>query len=162
MSRIKPYKYINPNLITGMKAGKKIDGEKGGATIIAAGKKITGPAAEGAGAVKMGRVTLLGLNRIGSTVEAIGNANAAFFKTIKTENKFITQQAEIKKRRLQRAKDQANEDRIEAGTTKPIKNALNKDIKKKEKKLTWLEKLFGPFKGIIEFALRTMITQGLL
>ena len=76
MSRIKPYKYINPNLITGMKAGKKIDGEKGGATIIAAGKKITGPAAEGAGAVKMGRVTLLGLNRIGSTVEAIGNANA--------------------------------------------------------------------------------------
>ena len=162
MSRIKPYKYVNPNLITGMKAGKKMDGEKGGATIIAAGKKITGPAVEGLGAVKMGRVTLLGLNRIGSTVEAIGNANAAFYKTLITEKKFLTTDAEIKKRRLGRARDQANEDRMESGTSKPITESLNKEVKKKEKKLTWLDKVLGPFKGIIEFAVRTMVTQGLL
>jgi len=166
MSRIKPYKYVNPNMITTMKVGKKMDTSKGGATIIAAGKKITGPKEEGRGAVSMGRSTLLSFNRIGSAIESLGTVQANFIKTLTSEKKLLTEQAELKRRRQQRERDQAAEDSQEQkGKLKPVREEVKKEVeKKKEGGLLsqLLDKIFGPFKGIIEFALRAMISQGVL
>ena len=166
MLRIKPYKYVNPNMITTMKVGKKMDTSKGGATIIAAGKKITGPTEEGRGAVSMGRSTLLGFNRIGSAIESLGTVQANFIKTLTSEKKLLTEQADLRRRRLQRERDQAAEDSQEQkGKLKPIREDVKKEVeKKKEGGLLsqLLDKIFGPFKGIIEFALRAVITQGIL
>jgi len=173
MSRIKPYKYVNPNMITAIKASNKMDMSKGGATIIAAGKKITGPSdkkkttgqAEGSAAVSMGRATLLSFNRIGGSIESLGRVQAQFIKTLTSEKAFITQQAEFRRRQQQRARDQAAEDSQENNKLKPVREQTKKQVEKTKEKgffTQLMEKIFGPFKGIVEFALRAFITQSVL
>jgi len=173
MSRIKPYKYVNPNMITAIKASNKMDTSKGGATIIAAGKKITGPPdkkkttgqAEGSAAVSMGRATLLSFNRIGGSIESLGRVQAQFIKTLTSEKALITKQAELRRRQQQRARDQAAEDSQERGKLKPVREETKKQVEKTKEKgffTQLMEKIFGPFKGIVEFALRAIITQAIL
>lgn len=160
-STIKPYKFVNPNLITGMTGVGK-----GGATIIAAGKKITGPGVGGGSAdVKAGRTTLLSLNRIGATIEALGTTQQKINTLLLTENKLIQSSKEFRRKRDQYLKDQESESKQENALKK--KQAADGEIKQesdkkvKEKK-GLLETLFAPFRGIIEFAMNIMITQGVL
>lgn len=162
---IKPYKFVNPNMISGgMTAKVKRDGEKGGATIIAAGKKITGPKEEGTAAVKVGRTTLLAFNRIGFTLYSIGKAQASWAKLIVGEGQLIKENQAFRRRKKQYLRDQESEAKQESQPgLKPVKEDGKKEVEKKEKKeQSWLEKLFAPFRGLIEFALRVMITQGIL
>jgi predicted chitinase/LAS superfamily LD-carboxypeptidase LdcB len=165
ISAIKPYKFVNPNMITGgLSARVKKDGEKGGATIIAAGKKITGPKEEGPAAVKAGRTTLLAFNRIGFTLYSIGKAQSSWAKLVVGEGKLIKENTAFRRRKKQYLRDQEAEAKQESSPgLKPIKEEGKKAVDKKEKKeQSWLEKLFAPFKGLIEFALRIAITQGVL
>lgn len=162
---IKPYKFVNPNMISGgMTAKVKKDGEKGGATIIAAGKKITGPKEEGTAAVKVGRTTLLAFNRIGFTLYSIGKAQASWAKLIVGEGQLVKENQVFRRRKKQYLRDQESEAKQESQPgLKPVKEEGKKEVEKKEKKeQSWLEKLFAPFRGLIEFALRVMITQGIL
>jgi hypothetical protein len=165
ISAIKPYKFVNPNMITGgLSARVKKDGEKGGATIIAAGKKITGPKEEGPAAVKAGRTTLLAFNRIGFTLYSIGKAQSSWAKLVVGEGKLIKENTAFRRRKKQYLRDQEAEAKQESSPgLKPIKEEGKKAVDKKEKKeQSWLEKLFAPFRGLIEFALRIAITQGVL
>lgn len=164
VSIIKPYKFVNPNLITGKTGGVK----KGGATIIAAGKKITGPnTGMSDPTVKMGRVTLLATNRIGATVTAIGQTQTKIGQLILSESKLIQANKDFRRKRQQYFKDQESEAKNEQGLKAKENKSLSQDLKKdsekkvKEKK-SWLDEFFSPFKGIIEFVVGTMVTQGVL
>jgi len=164
ISIIKPYKFVNPNLITGKSGGMK----KGGATIIAAGKKITGPGMTGGDStVKMGRVTLLATNRIGATVTAIAQTQTKIGQVLLSESKIIQANKDFRRKRQQYYKDQESEAKNEQGLKAKENKSLSEDLKKdaekkvKEKK-SWLDDFFSPFKGIVEFIVGTMVTQGVL
>jgi hypothetical protein len=164
ISIIKPYKFVNPNLITGKTGGVK----KGGATIIAAGKKITGPGMTGGDStVKMGRVTLLATNRIGATVTAIAQTQTKIGQVLLYESKIIQANKDFRRKRQQYYKDQESEAKNEQGLKAKENKGLSEDLKKdaekkvKEKK-SWLDDFFSPFKGIVEFVVGTMVTQGVL
>jgi Phage tail lysozyme/D-alanyl-D-alanine carboxypeptidase len=159
ISTIKPYKFVNPNLITGMSGG-----QKGGATIIAAGKKITGPGG-GSADVKAGRVTLLSVNRIGATIAAIGQTQQKIGHLLITESQIIQQNKDFRRKRKQYLRDQESERKNEQSLQ--AKEKPNKDIdkaadKKVKEKQSWFEQIFSPFKGIIEFAINVTVTQGVL
>jgi LAS superfamily LD-carboxypeptidase LdcB len=159
ISTIKPYKFVNPNLITGMSGG-----QKGGATIIAAGKKITGPGGGNAD-IKAGRVTLLAVNRIGATITAIGQTQQKLGRLLIAESQIIQQNKEFRRKRKQYLRDQESERKNEQTLEK--KDKSNKDVdkqaeKKVKEKQSWLEQIFSPFKGIVEFAINVAVTQGVL
>ena len=167
--KVKPYKFINPNLIKVMKTPS---GGIRSSMVKTKGLKLQTVSAKKGGSsqldtetfTKGSRTTLLGLNRIGASVYSLGkvfenlrDANKAELGLQKLQDNF-----ERKKRQFQR--DQASEKATESYSQREIKKAgEGDDVKKKGKKeLTWLEKILGPFKGIAEFAIKTILVQGVL
>jgi hypothetical protein len=149
-STIKPYKFVNPSSIS-------VGG--GGATIIAGGKKITGGMTP---QVKSARVTMLAINRIGMAMEGLGKTQQKIRDIIVYENKYLTKSSDFKRKREGYRRDQKSEARSES-FGKNEKEGIAKEVVKKEKKqLSWLEKIFGPFVGIISFVGRFVIGQTVL
>jgi hypothetical protein len=149
-STIKPYKFVNPSSIS---AGG------GGATIIAGGKKITGGMTP---QIKSARVTMLAINRIGMAMEGLGKTQQQIRDIIVYENKYLTKSSDFKRKREGYRRDQKSEARSES-FGKNEKEGIAKEVVKKEKKqLSWLEKIFGPFVGIISFVGRFVIGQTVL
>lgn len=167
--KVKPYKFINPNLIKVMKTPS---GGIRSSMVKTKGLKLQTVSAKKGGSTQLdtetftkgSRTTLLGLNRIGASVYSLGkvfenlrDANKAELGLQKLQDNF-----ERKKRQFKR--DQASEQATENYSKREIKKAgEGDDVKKKGKKeLTWLEKILGPFKGIAEFAIKTILVQGVL
>lgn len=167
--KVKPYKFINPNLIKVMKTPS---GGIRSSMVKSKGLKVQTVSAKKGGSTQLdtesftkgSRQTLLGLNRIGASVYSLGkvfenlrDANKAELGLQKLQDNF-----ERKKRQFKR--DQASEQATESYSQREIKKAGEGDeVKKKGKKeLTWLEKILGPFKGIAEFAIKTILVQGVL
>lgn len=149
-STIKPYKFVNPSSIS---AGG------GGATIIAGGKKITGGMTP---QIKSARITMLAINRIGMAMEGLGKTQQQIRDIIVYENKYLVKSSNFKKKREGYRRDQKSEARSESFGKKQ-KDGIAKEVVKKEKKqLSWLEKIFGPFVGIISFVGRFVIGQTVL
>jgi hypothetical protein len=149
-STIKPYKFVNPSSIS-------VRG--GGATIIAGGKTITGGMTS---QVKSARVTVLAINRIGQAMEGLGKTQQQIRDIIVHENKYLAQSTAFKRRREQYRKDQKSEQQSESFGKKEQEGVAKEVQKKEKKKLGWLEKIFGPFAGIISFVGRFVITQTVL
>ena len=151
-STIKPYKFVNPSSISGST-------KSGGATIIAAGKKITGGSDS---QVKSARVTMLAINRLGMSLQGLGQTQQQIRDIIVHENKYLEKSSDFKKRIFRYRKDQKSEDTSESFGKKD-KEGVEKEVVKKEKKsLGWLEKIFGPFAGIISFVGKIIVTQTIL
>lgn len=148
-STIKPYKFVNPSSIS----------SGGGATLIVGGKKISGGASP---QVKSARVTVLALNRIGMAMEGLGKTQQNIRDIIVSENKYLTQSAAFKKKREGYRRDQKSEQQSESFGQKKQDEVKNEVIKKEKKQLSWLEKIFGPFAGIISFVTKVVITQTVL
>ena len=149
-STIKPYKFVNPS---------SIKSKGGGATIIAGGKTITGGATS---QVKSARVTMLAINRIGMAMEGLGKTQQQIRDIIVYENKYLAQTTTFRKKREGYKKDQKAED-VSESFNKKQQEDVSKEVQKKEKKsLGWLEKIFGPFAGIISFVGRFVISQTIL
>lgn len=149
-STIKPYKFVNPS---------SIKSKGGGATIIAGGKTITGGATS---QVKSARVTMLAINRIGMAMEGLGKTQQQIRDIIVYENKYLTRATAFRKKREGYRRDQKSEDVTESFGKKEQENVAKEVEKKEKKKLGWLEKIFGPFAGIIAFVGRIVITQTVL
>ena len=148
-STIKPYKFVNPSSLRGTK----------GATIIAGGKKIAGAGQED----KTARTSLLAVNRLGSTIYSLGMVQKQIRDIVEIDNKYLVGRKDFARRREQYRRDQQSEAKTESlGKKEPsgeVKQETQKEVKKNQ---GWLEKLLGPFKGIIEFSARIIITQGIL
>lgn len=149
-STIKPYKFVNPSSIS---AGG------GGATIIAGGKKITGGMTP---QVKSARVTMLAINRIGMAMEGLGKTQQQIRDIIVYENKYLTKSSDFKKKREGYRRDQKSEAKSESFGKKQQEGVAKEVVKKEKKQLSWLEKIFGPFVGIISFVGRFVIGQTVL
>ena len=150
ISIIKPYKFVNPSSIS-------VKG--GGATIIAGGKTITGGMTP---QVKSARVTMLAINRIGMAMEGLGKTQQQIRDIIVYENKYLAQSSAFKKKREGYRRDQKSEAQSESFGKKEQEGVAKEVEKKEKKKLGWLEKIFGPFAGIIAFVGRVVITQTVL
>ena len=149
-STIKPYKFVNPSSIS-------VKG--GGATIIAGGKKITGGASP---QVKSARVTMLAINRIGMAMEGLGKTQQQIRDIIVHENKFILKSSDFNKKREGYKRDQKSEQQSESFGKKEGDSVSKEVVKKEKKSLGWLEKIFGPFAGIISFVGKFVIQQTVL
>ena len=149
-STIKPYKFVNPSSIS---AGG------GGATIIAGGKKITGGMTP---QIKSARVTMLAINRIGMAMEGLGKTQQQIRDIIVYENKYLTKSSDFKKKREGYRRDQKSEAKSESFGKKQKDDVAKEVVKKEKKQLSWLEKIFGPFVGIISFVGRFVIGQTVL
>lgn len=149
-STIKPYKFVNPSSIS-------VKG--GGATIIAGGKTITGGMSP---QVKSARVTMLAINRIGLSMQSLGKTQQQIRDIIVHENSYLVKSSDFKKKREGYRRDQKSEARSESFGKKEKDNVAKEVVKKEKKQLGWLEKIFGPFAGIISFATRFVITQTVL
>lgn len=149
-SVIKPYQFVNPSSIS----------VRGGATIIAGGKKITGNNASPS--VKSARVTLLSINRIGMAMEGLGKTQQQIRDIIVYENKYLTNIQKFNKTRDSYRKDQKSETQSESFDKKQQEEVSKEVVKKQKDKLSWLEKLFKPFEGIISFVGRFIISQTVL
>lgn len=147
-NKIKPYSFVNPNLINTPKSGMASAVKSGGiATSFALSSKKT----------------LLGLNRLGASLYSLGETQRQIRDVLSVQLKSSKDVEAFKLRRQQYLRDQESERKTELAG-EPKGEVVDKEEVKKEgeKKLSWLEKLLGPFKGIVEFALRTIITQGIL
>lgn len=149
-STIKPYKFVNPSSIS-------VKG--GGATIIAGGKTITGGMTP---QVKSARITMLAINRIGLAMESLGKTQQQIRDIIVYENKYILKSSDFKKKREGYRRDQKSEARSESFGKKEQEGVAKEVVKKEKKQLGWLEKIFGPFAGIISFVGRFVIGQTVL
>ena len=149
-SVIKPYRFVNPSSIS----------TRGGATIIAGGKRITGNNASPS--VKSARVTLLSINRIGMAMEGLGKTQQQIRDIIVYENKYLTNIQKFNRTRDSYRKDQKSEAQSESFDKKQQEEVSKEVVKKQKDKLSWLEKLFKPFEGIISFVGRFIITQTVL
>lgn len=148
-STIKPYKFVNPSSIS----------SGGGATLIVGGKKISGGASP---QVKSARVTVLALNRIGMAMEGLGKTQQSIRDIIVVENKYLSKSTAFKKRREGYRRDQKSEQQSESFGKKEQEGVAKEVQKKQKKELGWLEKIFGPFAGIISFVGKFVITQTVL
>lgn len=151
-STIKPYKFVNPNSI--------VSGGKG-ATIIAGGKKITGGSDS---ELKSSRGSLLSINRIGRTIYSLGMVQKQIRDIVEIDNKYLVGKQDFEKRKEQYLRDQQSEAKTESqgkggGSDSEVKSETEKEVKKNS---SWLEKLLSPFKAIIAFAGRIILTQGIL
>jgi hypothetical protein len=108
--------------------------------------------------------TLLGLNRLGASLYSLGETQRQIRDAVGKQVSIVKDKQKFNLRKKQYLKDQESERQTELAGQVDAKDAIDeKEVKKEgEKKLSWLEKLLGPFKGIIEFALRAIITQGIL
>ena len=149
-STIKPYKFVNPS---------SISSGGGGATIIAAGKNITSGITS---QVKSSRVTLLAINRIGLAMESTGKVQKQIRDIITYENTYLTKSADLIKKRAGYIRDQKSEEKSESFGKKEQDGVSKEVIKKEKKELGWLEKIFGPFAGIISFVGQFIVTQTIL
>lgn len=150
-STIKPYKFVNPSSIS--------SGGGGGATIIAAGKNITSGITS---QVKSSRVTLLAINRIGLAMESTGKIQQQIRDIITYENTYLTKSTDLIKKRAGYIRDQKSEEKSESFGKKEQDGVSKEVIKKEKKELGWLEKIFGPFAGIISFVGQFIVTQTIL
>ena len=152
-STIKPYKFVNPSLIT--------SGSRQGAAIIAGGKQITGGSMS---SIKSARSVLLSVNRIGASVESLGKVQKQILTIIQTDNQYLVSSGQFAKRKEQYRKDQQSEDKQESlGKKSSVSTNVEKEGKKEvSKNLGWLEEFFKPFESIVTFAARALITQGIL
>jgi hypothetical protein len=148
-STIKPYKFVNPSSIT----------VKGGATIIAGGKTITGGASP---QVKSARVTMLAINRIGMAMVGLGKTQQQIRDIIVSENGFLSESSKLKKKVDGYRRDQRSEDQSESFGKKEGDSVSKEVVKKEKKRIGWLEKIFGPFAGIISFVGKFVIQQTVL
>lgn len=159
-SKIKPYSYVNPSMIKVIKSPisgmKKSLGVKNATT--------TKGSLDTEHYTKSSRTTLLALNRVGGTAYTLGKVFQDLRDNLRVEGQLEKHQAQFEKKKAQFKRDQESEAATEEIGKKAAKDAIDKeDVEKKGKKeLGWLEKLLGPFKGIFEFAIRTIITQGVL
>ena len=149
-STIKPYKFVNPS---------SISSGGGGATIIAAGKNITSGITS---QVKSSRVTLLAINRIGLAMESTGKVQKQIRDIITYENTYLIKSADLIKKRAGYIRDQKSEEKSESFGKKEQDGVSKEVIKKEKKELGWLEKIFGPFAGIISFVGQFIVTQTIL
>ena len=149
-STIKPYKFVKPS---------SISSGGGGATIIAAGKNITSGITS---QVKSSRVTLLAINRIGLAMESTGKVQKQIRDIITYENTYLTKSADLIKKRAGYIRDQNSEEKSESFGKKEQDGVSKEVIKKEKKELGWLEKIFGPFAGIISFVGQFIVTQTIL
>ena len=149
-STIKPYKFVNPSSIS-------VKG--GGATIIAGGKTITGGMTP---QVKSARVTMLALNRLGMSMEGLGKTQQQIRDIIVYENKYLSKTDQFRRKRDQYRRDQKSEQQSESFGNKQKEDVKKEVVKKEKKSIGWLEKIFGPFAGIISFVGRFVITQTVL
>ena len=149
-STIKPYKFVNPS---------SISSGGGGATIIAAGKNITSGITS---QVKSSRVTLLAINRIGLAMESTGKVQQQIRDIITYENTYLTKSTDLIKKRAGYIRDQKSEEKSESFGKKEQDGVSKEVIKKEKKELGWLEKIFGPFAGIISFVGQFIVTQTIL
>jgi len=167
--KVKSYKFINPNLI---KVMKNPSGGIRSSMVKTKGLKLQTVSAKKGGKsqldtetfTKGSRKTLLGLNRIGASVYSLGKVFENLRDANKAELGLQKLQDNFERKKKQFKKDQASEQATESYSKKDIEKAGDgKDVKKKAKKeLTWLERLLGPFKGIAEFAIKTILVQGVL
>jgi hypothetical protein len=151
-NKIKPYSFVNPNLITVPKSGM--------ASAVKSGGHVSGLTTTIALSSKK---TLLGLNRLGASLHSLGETQRQIRDVLSIQLKSAKDVNKFKVRRQQYLRDQESERKTElAGQSKG--DIVDKEEVKKEgeKKLSWLETLLGPFKGIVEFAMRAIITQGVL
>lgn len=166
MAKIKPYKYVNPNTIKVVKS--PMVGVK--SSMVGSGVKAREVSARKGGNIdtenytRGSRKTLLGLNRIGSSVYSVGIAFDGLSKILLSKKALIKKSSAFDKKAAQFKKDQESEKLTEGKKKGAVEKTVDeKDVKKEGKKeLSWIEKLLGPFKGIIEFATKTIITQGVL
>ena len=124
---------------------------------------VKGAASASTASALAAKKTLLGLNRLGASLTSLGKIQSQIRDVLSIQLKTSKDVKAFKLKRTQYLRDQESERQTElAGQTKG--EVVDKEEVKKEgeKKLSWLEKLLGPFKGIVEFALRTIITQGIL
>lgn len=159
-SKVKPYSYVNPSMIKVIKS--PISGMKKSLGFKSA--SATKGSLNTEHYTKSSRVTLLGLNRVGGTAYTLGKVFQDMRDNLKGESALEKHQQQFEKKKKQFQKDQASEAATEEIGKKAAKDAVDKEDVKKEgkKELGWLESLLGPFKGIFEFAIRTIITQGVL
>jgi hypothetical protein len=152
-NKIKPYKFVNPNLIYVPRSGmaSAVKGEDGDR------KSLTGISLSS-------KRTLLGLNRLGASLYSLGETQRQIRDAVGKQVSIVKDKQKFNLKRKQYLRDQESERQTELAGEVDAKDAIDdKEVKKEgEKKLSWLEKLLGPFKGIIEFALRAIITQGIL
>jgi putative chitinase len=145
-NKIKPYSFVNPNLITVPRSGMASAVKSGGGVFASSSKR-----------------TLLGLNRLGASLTSLGKTQSQIRDVLSIQLKTSKDVKAFKLRKAQYFRDQESERRTELAGQKKGEVVDKEEVKKEgEKKLSWLEKLLGPFKGIVEFALRTIITQGIL
>jgi len=145
-NKIKPYSFVNPNLIKVPRSGMASAVRSGGGAFASSSKK-----------------TLLGLNRLGASLTSLGKTQSQIRDVLSIQLKTSKDVKAFKLKRAQYLRDQESERRTELAGQKKGEVVDKEEVKKEgEKKLSWLEKLLGPFKGIVEFALRTIITQGIL
>jgi hypothetical protein len=145
-NKIKPYSFVNPNLISVPRSGMASAVRSGGGAFASSSKR-----------------TLLGLNRLGASLTSLGKTQSQIRDVLSIQLKTSKDVKAFKLRKAQYFRDQESERRTELAGQKKGEVVDKEEVKKEgEKKLSWLEKLLGPFKGIVEFALRTIITQGIL
>jgi hypothetical protein len=105
---------------------------------------------------------MLAINRIGMAMHGLGKVQQQIRDIIVYENKYLMKTDAFRKKRDQYRKDQKSEERSESFGKKEEQQVKDKVVKEKKKELGWLEKIFGPFAGIISFVGRIVITQTVL
>jgi len=156
-SKVKPFSFVNPGLIKTPRfamatAIKKSVGKDNKTDVSSPPPSQT--------TVVVAKRSLLGLNRLGGSIYSLGLVQQQIRDTIVSEFAIGESKKKFFKRKEQYLRDQASEKATESQQPKIVEEEEVKEKGKKE--LSWLEKLFEPFKGIIEFALRAFISQALL
>jgi hypothetical protein len=155
-NKIKPYKFVNPNLIKvprfAMASAIKAS--------VASEKNDAAEEKSAASSTMSSKKTLLGLNRLGASIYSLGDTQRQIRDVLTSE----TSLANLKKAFLRRKEQYLKDQQSEENTESIGKGAVDQEEIKEEgkKELSWIEKLLGPFKGIIEFAVRTILVQGVL